>query len=146
MVRDDEDAAKSLGKPTARIKMQAMMLGSALAAVAGVLYAFYAQFVGTEDFIPYLTFLVLAMVILGGAANNRGVLWGVLLLTAVDRLTRPSIMSMLGLDLPFDVTYARYAFVGLLLTVLVMYRPQGLFPERPLATPAWEVLRRHEKR
>jgi ABC-type branched-subunit amino acid transport system permease subunit len=53
---------------------------------------------------------------------------------------------MLGLDLPFDVTYARYAFVGLLLTVLVMYRPQGLFPERPLATPAWEVLRRHEKR
>lgn len=145
MVRDDEEAAESLGKRTAAVKTQAMVLGSALAAGAGALYAFYAQFVGTEDFTPYLTFLVLAMVILGGAANNLGVAFGVLVFTAVERLTRPSIMSMLGIDLPFDVTYVRYAVVGLVLTLLVMFRPQGLFPERPLRTPAWEVLARREK-
>ncbi len=145
MVRDDEDAARALGKPTARIKMQAMVIGSALAAVAGVLYAFYAQFVGTEDFAPYLTFLVLVMVILGGAANNLGTLFGVLVFTAIERLTRPSILAMLGIDIPFDITYIRYMVVGLVLTVMVMFRPQGLFPERPLNTPAWEVINRREK-
>lgn len=142
MVRDDEEAAEALGKRAARVKIQVMILGSALAAVAGSLYAFYSQFVGTEDFIPFLTFLVLSMVILGGAANNVGVLFGVLLMTAIDRFTRGSIFTMLGIDLPFDVTYLRYVITGLVLTLLVMFRPQGLFPERALKTPAWEVWRR----
>lgn len=145
MVRDDEDAAQALGKRTARIKMQAMVIGSALAAVAGVLYAFYSQFVGTEDFAPFITFLVLVMVILGGAANNLGSLFGVLVFTAIERLTRPSILAMLGIDIPIDITYIRYMVVGLVLTVMVMFRPQGLFPERPLNTPAWEVIDRREK-
>lgn len=145
MVRDDEDAARALGKPVARIKIQAMVIGSSLAALAGVLYAFYAQFVGTEDFTPFITFLVLVMVILGGAANNLGSLFGVLVFTAIERLTRPSILAMLGIDVPFDITYVRYMVVGLVLTVMIMFRPQGLFPERPLNTPAWEVIDRREK-
>lgn len=145
MVRDDEDAAAALGKPIARVKVQAMIIGSALAAVAGVLYAFYAQFVGTEDFAPFITFLILVMVILGGAANNLGSLFGVLVFTAIERLTRPSILAMLGIDIAIDITYIRYMLVGLVLTVMVMFRPQGLFPERPLNTPAWEVINRREK-
>lgn len=145
MVRDDEDAARALGKDVARVKIQVMVLGSALAAVAGCLYAFYAQFVGTEDFVPFLTFLVLAMVILGGSANNLGVAFGVLVMTFIDRFTRGSMFSALGISVPFDVGYARYVLTGLILTVLVMYRPQGLFPERPLRTPAWEVWKRRAK-
>lgn len=145
MVRDDEDAARALGKRTHKIKGQVMAIGSAMSAVAGVLYAFYAQFVGTEDFIPFLTFLILATVILGGAANNRGVLIGVFVLTAVDRLMRSSILSMAGIDLPFDANYLRHALVGVILTVLILYRPQGLFPERPLRTPAWKVVKQREK-
>ncbi len=145
MVRDDEEAAQALGKNPAKVKIQVMMLGSSLAAVAGSLYAFYSQFVGTEDFVPFLTFLVLSMVILGGQANNLGAIFGVLVMTAIDRFTRGSIFSMLGIDLPFDVSYARYVVTGLVLALLVMYRPQGLFPERPLRTPAWEVWRRRAK-
>lgn len=144
MVRDDEEAARALGKRTRQIKGQVMAIGSAMSAVAGVLYAFYSQFVGTEDFIPFLTFLILATVILGGSANNRGVLIGVFVLTAVDRLTRPSILSMVGIELPFDANYLRYALVGLLLTVLILYRPQGLFPETSLRTPAWKVVSKRE--
>ena len=141
-VRDDELAAQVLGKRVARIKGQVMAIGSGMAAVAGVLYAFHVQFVGAEDFIPVITFNVLAMVILGGAANHKGVALGALILTAVDRMSRTSFLVLFGLQLPFDVNYLRYVIIGALLVGLIMFRLQGLLPERPVRTPAVEVFER----
>lgn len=141
-VRDDELAAQVLGKRVAQVKGQVMAIGSAMAAVAGVLYAFHVQFVGAEDFIPVITFHALAMVILGGAANNKGVALGALILTAVDRMSRTSFLALFGIQPAFDVNYLRYVIIGALLVVLIMFRPQGLVPERPVQTPAVEVFAR----
>lgn len=141
-VRDDELAAQVLGKRVAVVKAQALAIGSAMAAVSGALYTFHVQFVGAEDFIPLVTFTVLAMVILGGAANNAGVAVGALVMTIIDRFSRTSFLAMFGVQLPFDVNYLRYVIIGALLVGLIMFRPQGLIPETFLRTPAVEVYRR----
>ena len=138
-VRDDELAAQVLGKRVAVVKGPVMAIGSAMAAVAGALYAFHVQFVGAEDFIPVITFNVLAMVILGGAANHKGVALGALVMTMVDRFSRTSFLALFGIQLPFDVNFLRYVIIGALLVALIMFRPQGLLPERPIRTPALEV-------
>lgn len=141
-VRDDELAARVLGKRVAAVKGQVMAIGSAMAAVAGALYAFHVQFVGAEDFIPVITFNVLAMVILGGAANHKGVALGALVMTMVDRFSRTSFLAIFGISPPFDINFLRYVIIGALLIILIMFRPQGLLPERPVRTPALEVFRR----
>lgn len=137
-VRDDELAARALGKQTQRVKAQVMAVGSAMAAVAGVLYAFFTEFVGTEDFLSEVTFVVLLMVILGGAGNHRGAVLGTLVMTAIDRFTRPSFLALLGINLAVDINYARHTLIGLLLVLLILYRPRGLFPEGRVQTPARE--------
>lgn len=141
-VRDDELAAQVLGKRVAVVKAQVLAIGSAMAAVAGALYAFHVQFVGAEDFIPLITFNVLAMVILGGAANHRGAALGALVMTVIDRFSRTSFLAIFGIHLPFDVNYLRYVIIGALLVGLIIFRPQGLIPEGPVRTPSVEVFRR----
>lgn len=136
-VRDDELVANVLGKRTTRVKAEILVIGSGMAAVAGVLYAFYVQTVFADDFIPQVTFLLVGMVLLGGVANHRGAVVGALVLTMLDRLTRPSIFAILGInvDIPFDLNYARYAAIGMMMILVLRFRPEGLLPERPVATP-----------
>jgi len=75
-IREDEVAAEALGKDRAKYKAQVFMLGSAMAGVAGGLYAQYLQFVVPGMFMPMVTFTVWIMVLLGGPANSWGVLLG----------------------------------------------------------------------
>ncbi len=138
-VRDDELAAKVYGKDVPRVKAQVLIIGSAMAAVAGALYAFYVQTVFADDFVPMVSFLVIIMVMLGGVANNKGVFLGALLLTLLDRLTRASFLRMIGITITFDITYVRYIAVGVLIILVLMFRPKGLIPETPLKTPALEI-------
>lgn len=142
-VRDDELAASVLGKRAPWVKAQVLAVGSGLAAIAGVLWAFWFQTVAADDFIPQTTFLVVAMVLLGGSGNHRGVLVGAITMTLLEHLTRPSFYAILGIqaDLPFDINYLRYILIGLMIILILMFRPQGLFPERPVRTKALEVAR-----
>jgi len=137
-VRDDELVANVLGKRTPRAKAQILAVGSGVAAIAGVLWAFWYQTVAADDFIPQTTFLVVAMVLLGGAANHRGALLGAIVMTLLDHVTRPSFYAILGfqVSLPFDINYLRYILIGLLIIVILRFRPEGLLPEKPVKTPA----------
>lgn len=135
-VRDDELVADVLGKQTRRVKATVLVIGSAMAAVAGVLYAFHAQSIVAGDYIPQVTFLVLAMVLLGGVANHRGAMVGVLVLTVVDRFTQPPILAIAGIfwTSPIDLNYVRYIGIGCLLVLVLLFRPKGLIPEGPVRT------------
>lgn len=138
-VRDDELAAEVYGKNIARVKAQAMAVGSALAALAGVLYVFHVGGVFAADFIPLPTFLVIAMVMLGGPANNKGVILGTGVIVLIDQLLNASVLNALGVPLPAGflnaVTYLKYVLMGLIIILILMFRPQGLIPEKPLDTP-----------
>lgn len=140
-VRDDELVSRTLGKKTPWVKGQVLIIGSAVAAMAGVLYAFYVQTVFADDFVPMVSFTAIVMVMLGGVANNRGALLGALVLALFDRLTRASFLKLIGITVAFDISYARYATIGLLIVLILMFRPEGLIPEKPLKTPARHIAR-----
>ena len=142
-VRDDELASNVFGKRTPWVKAQILAVGSGIAAIAGVLWAFWFQTVAADDFIPQLTFLVVAMVLLGGAGNHRGVLVGAITMTVLDHVTRPSFYAILGFEanLAFDINYLRYILIGLMIILILMFRPGGVLPEKPVRTPALDIAR-----
>jgi branched-chain amino acid transport system permease protein len=139
-VRDDELAAYALGKDAASVRGWVLFIGSALAGIAGSLYTFYSQAIFPDDFIPSLTFFVLTMVIVGGVANNLGVVVGALLMSLIERFSQASTLALIGIHVPFDISYVRYALTGALIVVFLLYRPRGLIEERPVKTPLYEVL------
>lgn len=130
-IRDDETAAQSLGRNIPKIRATVLVIGSVLAAVAGVLYAFYVGSVNPDDFTVMKTFIVVLMVVIGGRGNPRGPLVGAGIYIALDRTV--SLLKQL-LTLPFDINYFSYILFGMLLIIVVMRRPGGLIPERPPLT------------
>ena len=130
-VRDDEVAAQAYGMDVARLRAQILALGSAMAAVAGVLYAFYAGTVNPDDFTVSRTFIVVLMVVVGGRGNPFGPPVGAAVYLLLDR---GITLVKHYIPVPFDVNYLSYILMGLLLILLLLKRPGGIVPERPLLT------------
>jgi branched-chain amino acid transport system permease protein len=120
-----------------------LAIGSGMSAVAGALYVFYVQQVFANDFIPLTTFIAVTMVILGGVSNHKGVLVGAILMTLLDLVTRPVFLAMFEINWrpPFDMNYVRYVAMGVIIVLILMFRPEGLVPERPVETAALRVAR-----
>ena len=130
-IREDEVAAEALGKDRARFKAQAFMLGSAMAGLAGGLYAQYLQHVSPDLFMPMVTFTVWIMVLLGGPANNWGVLLGATLVEVFDRGI--NILKDY-IHLPVDPSDLQYILFGALIILVLLFRPQGLLKESTVRT------------
>ncbi|RMF89253.1 MAG: branched-chain amino acid ABC transporter permease [Methanobacteriota archaeon] len=129
-IREDEDVASALGKNVFRYKLQSLVLGSVTAGAAGTLFAHFITFVSPEQYESIQTFYVWIMVVLGGSGSNRGALLGALILIAFFEGTR-FLKDFLLLPLtPDRIAAARLILVGLLLIILMLYRPQGVFGER----------------
>lgn len=139
-VRENEVAARSLGKDVNRIRAQIMMIGSMIAAISGVLFALNLGFVNTNDYVVTLTLDVWVMVVLGGLGNNRGALLGALLITLLDRITAIFAIQFSMMGSEFEFNYLRYIIFGVILLVMLRYRPQGILPERPQTTLAHQYL------
>ncbi len=137
-IREDEVAAETLGKDRAKYKAQVLMLGSAMAGVAGGLYAQYLQCIIPSMFMPMITFTVWIMVLLGGPANNWGALLGAGLVELFDRGAN---MAKDYLTLPIDPSNLQYILFGALIIFVLFYRPQGLLKESPVKTKALELAR-----
>ena len=139
-VRENDRVAAGLGKSVPALRGRVMFVGSAMAAVAGVLFAANLGFVSTNDYVVGMTLDVWVMVVLGGLGNNRGALVGALLITLLDRITAVFAiqMDMLGTDWEFN--YVRYILFGAILLIMLRFRPQGLLPEPSRTTIAHEHL------
>jgi len=137
-MRDDEVAAEALGKDVAKYKAQALMLGSAMAGIAGGLYAQYLLCIVPGMFMPMVTFTVWIMVLLGGPANNWGVLLGAALVELFDRGTNIAVGYV---DLPVEPGNLQYILFGALIIFVLLRRPQGLLKESPIKTKALEAAR-----
>lgn len=124
-IREDEDVAKVLGKNVSAYKMQAFFLGSVLAGLAGMMMAFYHSYICPYYFYPIETFYAWIIVILGGSANNRGTILGALILVGVF-LTGTRFLSPLVPLSDYTFSQLRMALIGVLLIVLMLYRPQGM--------------------
>mgnify|MGYP001772764726 CR=1 FL=1 len=130
-IRDDEVAAAALGRDVVAIRRRTLMLGSAIAALAGVLYSLYTGAVNPDDFTVGKTFVVVMIVVLGGRGNPYGPLVGAGVYTALDKLL--SLLKPL-LRVPVDPNYLSYAIFGSALIIVLVKRPEGLLPEKPNTT------------
>jgi branched-chain amino acid transport system permease protein len=140
-VRDDELVSQLLGKDVKIFKAQILTASSFMSAVAGCLYAFFIGFVYPDDFIIVWTMYAWLMMLLGGVANNKGVILGSIVMVVVDRGLRR--IPSFWLSLPFDVSYLRGIIFTIILLVIIMWRPRGLLPEKPLDTPARKIFETH---
>jgi branched-chain amino acid transport system permease protein len=131
-VREDEDAAAAVGVPLMRVKTYAYACGACIGGVAGAYYATYKGTAFPSDFSFAISFLILTMVVLGGAGSVVGVAVAGGLLAWLDQEGLAGIgkwaSSTSGVD--FDVTKYQLGFFGLLLILILLFRPQGLIPER----------------
>jgi branched-chain amino acid transport system permease protein len=132
--RDNEDVAESLGKDVTRIRMKVIIIASMIGAIAGALDAFKAGgIIATMYHRETWTFWPWVMVILGGAANNMGIVVGTLAFTALRRLI-DFFKGFLDPFVPFSVVWLDPLLLGTILILILMYRPGGLVPEKPTPT------------
>jgi branched-chain amino acid transport system permease protein len=132
-VRDDELAAACLGINVARAKLSALAIGSALAGLAGSLYAFRITGTASPDAYDFSrSAILLCAILVGGLASVRGAVVGTFLVLGFDGLMAPwldSIVQRWQIDNRLLVfSNWRLLLFGLLLIALMRFRPAGLFP------------------
>ncbi|MGI0487625.1 branched-chain amino acid ABC transporter permease [Pantanalinema rosaneae CENA516] len=128
-IREDEEVAKALGKNVFWYKIQSLMLGGAIAGVAGAFFAWNLTFINPDGFIPLITFYAWVMVVLGGSGNNAGTLLGAAIFQIYFTVTRFALPALIPLD-DARLGALRLMVIGLLLIVLMMARPQGILGKK----------------
>ena len=125
-IREDEDAARALGKNVVVFKLQSFVLGGTIGALAGALMALDAGAVSPTRWVATLTFALYTVVILGGA----GTVWGPVVGAMVYWFILDVVDGILG-NLWFDISDTssgaiRLALMGVGLMLLMVFRPQGI--------------------
>jgi branched-chain amino acid transport system permease protein len=136
-LREDETAADCMGVDPVRTKLSAFAIGASFSGFAGAFYAAKLQAIFPELFKFNLSVMILCMVILGGMGNIKGVVIGGMLLQLFDRviLTQTtSLVRYVGRELhiaplaTIDLSLWRWFFFGLAMVVIMVVKPEGLFP------------------
>jgi branched-chain amino acid transport system permease protein len=125
-IREDEDAAEAMGVPTFRFKLWAFAIGACFGGFSGTLFAGEQGFINSANFDLFFSILVLAGVVMGGSGNLPGViLGGALIIYLPERLR--------GIHDPItntDLFEFRFLVFGLILILIMIFRPAGLIPSR----------------
>lgn len=136
-IREDEDAARSLGKNVVSFKLQSLVLGGMIGSLGGIMLTLQRSSVIDQVFEPRTTFFAYAALILGGAATTFGPIIGSMLFwflfTASTQFLREMARQgwMPGFLESSDSTGTLVlALVGLLIVLLTVFRPQGVFGDR----------------
>jgi branched-chain amino acid transport system permease protein len=120
-IRDNEEAAKSLGVGVSRVRMLSLIIGAGMAGAAGAVYALYVGFVNPDSFDINESVLLFAMVILGGAGSVLGPVLGAILLTVLPSwLTYVNVVPQIYQGLTQQIIY------GAALVLMVLFRPDGI--------------------
>jgi len=127
-VRDAEELCLSLGKNTRKLKMEAMIVAGAVAGLAGALFAHYITYISPENFQPIETFLMWAMIIVGGRGNHVGAILGAVVIQVFNVSTRFIVHYVpLGPDV---IAPLRMVIIGLLIVAFLLFKPEGLVKEK----------------
>ncbi|MGO9900495.1 MAG: branched-chain amino acid ABC transporter permease [Solirubrobacteraceae bacterium] len=131
-LREDEVAAVSMGIPLVRTKLMAYAIGAAFGGMSGVFLGAYATTVNADQFSFTFSIFVLAMIIVGGLGSVWGAVMGALLLSYINYYLIPDVLNNVPKDLGlnFSLTDLGFGIFGFLLVLVMVLRPQGLFPER----------------
>ena len=128
-IREDEEIPKALGKNVFWYKLQSLMLGGAIAGIAGAFFAWQLSAIYPDNFQPQITFDTWIMVIIGGSGNNVGTILGAVIFFAYDALTREVLPKIVPLD-EARLGAFRIMVIGLILMILMIWRPQGILGKK----------------
>lgn len=123
-IREDEQVAKALGKNVFAYKLQSFMIGGFIAGIAGAFLAWQLNTLYPRSFETNITFDAWTIVVLGGAGNTAGPLLGATLFWGYTTLTR-SLDQFIPLAAD-QLSALRFMLIGLLLILLMIWRPQGI--------------------
>lgn len=128
-IREDEIATSMSGKDIFSFKMQSLILGSMIMGIGGALYAHYTKAISPDVFTPlYGTFIIWVMLMVGGCGNNKGailgsfVIWGIWTITSFATDLLPTILKS-------RAPYIRFLLIGILLEIILLFRPEGFLGE-----------------
>jgi branched-chain amino acid transport system permease protein len=134
-IRENDGTVNSVGKNVIGIRRNILMFASGITALAGTMLAFYYSFVVDNAFQRAdWTYWPWLMLILGGPGNNAGTFLGAALIIALRRII---LVSKWALEqyLFFPIAYVENILLGLLLILVIIFRPRGLIPEKLLYIP-----------
>jgi branched-chain amino acid transport system permease protein len=124
-VREDEIAAEAMGINTTKAKIQAFVVSSFFAGIAGALYAHFTNYVSPASFTFLMSIDAVIMVVLGGMGSMSGVLTSALIITVLPEILRSLKDYTGGVDL-------RMIIYSLALILIMILRPKGLFGDKEI--------------
>jgi branched-chain amino acid transport system permease protein len=144
-IREDETAAAAMGVPLMRTKTWAYATGAFFGGVAGAYYAFFKSATFPGDFFFNISVFILCMVILGGMGNIWGVIVGAGFLAYLDREGLANTGAWINTNIHFghwhpnlDVPLYASGIYGLIILVVMLFRPEGLIPSKRVAAEMHE--------
>jgi branched-chain amino acid transport system permease protein len=152
-MREDELAASAMGIDLVQTKLLAFALGASFSGFAGSLWASMLQVIDPFQFDFTISIVVLSMIILGGIGNIWGVIFGAVVLGFYDRILTQDATNWIhgfaqAVQLPVisdillqvDLSQYKYGIFGIALVVLMLTRPEGIFPNRQRAAELKEAI------
>ena len=134
-IRENEITVGSVGKNVVGIRRNILMFASGVTALSGTLLAFYFSFVVEANYQrAFWTYWPWLMLILGGPGNNAGTFLGCALIVAMRRVIIVNKWFLQEVFF-FPVAYFESVLLGVLLILVIMFRPNGLIPEKLLYIP-----------
>ena len=128
-VREDEVAARAVGIDVTRYKVLAFVISSFFAGLAGAMFAHHEQYLNPSSFSFQRSIEIVVMVVVGGLGNTLGVAIAALALSVMPEALR-GLQEFTGVDL-------RMVIYSLLLVIIMLVRPQGLFSSVKIRLPKW---------
>jgi branched-chain amino acid transport system permease protein len=136
-IREDEDAARALGKNVVLFKMQSLILGGLIGSLGGLMFAAQTQAATPGQFATNLTFFAFTIIILGGLGRVIGPIVGTVIFffviqfidNVLNQATRNDKLPdwLVATD---NFSQVKFILVGVVLALLVIFRPQGIFGDR----------------
>jgi len=129
-IREDEDAASALGKASFMFRLQSFVIGSMLMGLGGAVYAHFVGFIAPDDFLPILTFQLWAMLIVGGAGNNRGAIVGAFVVWGFWSAAGGLMRGWVPQAEQARAAALQVVLIGCLIALMLVLRPKGIWGEQ----------------
>ena len=131
-IREDEVAAAAMGVPLMRTKTWSYATGAFFGGIAGAYYASYKSATFPDDFFFNISIFILCMIILGGMGNIAGVIFGACFLAYLNQEGLANIGDWTNTHFNSNIDVPKYNFgiFGVILVIVMLFRPEGLIPSR----------------
>jgi ABC-type branched-subunit amino acid transport system permease subunit len=127
-IREGDNLPQALGKDIKKFRIQVMAIGGGFGGLAGSLWAHFQGFISPNEFLPLVTFIIWAMVIVGGKANNKGAIFGAVVIQIFYISTR-FLKDYIPIE---EITLAslRMVAIGVLIVLAMLFMKEGIIKEK----------------